>query len=73
VKFPSVGAERIHAVEEGVTGLKDRMAKLERYASLIPHKRKNQRNGSSRPSDTAKLHLVVGDVKFDVATGASGK
>ena len=72
VKFPSVGAERMHSVEAGLFSLRERMAKLEKYAVLIPHKRKDDSASPSRmaASDTVKLHLVVGDVKFNVATGA---
>lgn len=72
MKFPSIGAERLYSVEAGVASLRERMAKLETYAAVIPHKRKDDPMSSSRPgvSDAVKLHLVVGDVKFNVTTGA---
>jgi hypothetical protein len=69
MKFPTIGAERLHVVESGLELLKNRMDELERYASVIPHKRSGTRNGSSEKSGPAQLHLVVGDVPFDVVTG----
>lgn len=72
MKFPSIGAERLHSVEAGLVSLRERMAKLEMYAAVIPHKRKGDSTSTFQPasSNAVKLHLVVGDVKFDVVTGA---
>jgi hypothetical protein len=72
MKFPSLGAERLHVVEAGISLLMDKMSKLEWYAAVIPNKRKvsHARSGGD-PSETTKLHLVVGDVEFDAATGAN--
>ena len=72
VKFPSKSAERIQAVEAGLDALKSRMDRLEKYAHLIPHKRESEARKKLQPasSGAVKLHLVVGDVEFDVTSGA---
>jgi len=75
MKFPSVGTERLHSVAAGVRSLREKVSELERYAAVIPCKRPMSRNGSSaRPrvadSDTAELHVVVGDVPLDLLAGA---
>lgn len=72
MKFPSISAERLHAVELGVHHLTEKVGELERYATVIPNKRSANRNGSlpkSAVSDTSKLHVVVADVEFDLLTG----
>lgn len=67
MKFPSTGAERLHAVATGVKAMWKKLDDMENFATVIPHKREGQRNGPSAriPSDPAKLHTVVGDVEFD--------
>lgn len=68
MKFPSIGAERLHTVESGVEYLKNRMDEMERYASAIPGKRRDPGKADLRKSDPAQLHLIVGDVEFDLVT-----
>ena len=42
MKLPSIRAERMEVVTNGLANMKERMAQLERYASVIPHKRRPQ-------------------------------
>lgn len=70
MKFPNIGAERLHTVESGIEYLKNRVAEMERYASAIPHKRGEARNDSPETSHTVQLNLVVADVEFDLLAGA---